>query len=92
MKKAVYIKATLYHQLYKGRKNRYTFKKIHLLKCRKSNLLPCSLGITFKVYNGRDYLKITVSKKIIGHKIGEFSGSRRRYFFKKGKVKSKRRK
>ena len=92
MKKAVFIEAPFYHQLSQLKKNPDAFTDSHNVTYRKSQLLPCSLGFTFNVHNGKDYLKVYVSEKIIGHKIGEFSGSRRRYFFKKGKVKSIKRK
>ena len=88
MKKAVFIEAKYYHKLYQLKTNLNAFTDSHRLNFRKSQLLPCSLGFTFIVHNGKDYLKVYVSEKIIGHKIGEFSGSRHRYFFKKGKVKS----
>ena len=92
MKKAVFIEAQLYHKLYKFKKNPNAVKHLDSLNCRKSQLLPCSLGFTFYVHNGKTYLRVYVSEKIIGHKIGEFSGARRRYLFKKGKVKSRRKK
>lgn len=86
MKKAVFIDAKFYYKLQKVKKNLNLTVEPQLLHCRKTQLLPCSIGFTFIVHNGKNYLKVYVSEKIIGHKVGEFSGSRRRYFFKKGKV------
>jgi small subunit ribosomal protein S19 len=53
--------------------------------CRNSIILPIMLGKTFNVHNGRTFLRVLVSENIVGHKLGEFSQSRRRYYFKKGK-------
>lgn len=59
--------------------------------CRNTVLLPYSLGLTFIIYNGVVYLKILVSENIIGHKLGEFSQTRKRYFYKNRKNKKKKR-
>lgn len=56
-------------------------------KCRTTKLQLMCLGITFLVYNGKIYLKVFVAKNIINHKLGEFSQTRSRYFFKKKKKK-----
>lgn len=53
--------------------------------CRNAVLLPFLLGKTFNVHNGRNFLRVMVSENIIGHKLGEFSQTRRRYYYKKGK-------
>lgn len=52
---------------------------------RNTLLLPFLLGKTFLVHNGKIFLKVLVSENIVGHKLGEFSQTRRRYFYKKGK-------
>lgn len=59
------------------------------LYCRNTALLANSVGFTFRVHTGRVFLNVYVSEKIIGHKLGEFSQTRRRNFFKK-KVKNKK--
>jgi ribosomal protein S19 len=59
--------------------------------CRNTILLPYSLGFTFIIHNGLVYLKILVAENIIGHKLGEFSQTRKRYFYKNRKNKKKRR-
>lgn len=73
----------------KLKKNKETLPKI-FTKSRNSTLLPFCVGSTFIVHNGKSFLKVFVSKNIVNHKIGEFSNTRQRYFFKKKKVKSKK--
>jgi small subunit ribosomal protein S19 len=50
---------------------------------RNSFLLPYALNKIFYVHNGITFLSVMVNEEIIGHKLGEFSQTRRRYFFKK---------
>lgn len=52
---------------------------------RNTLLLPFLLGKTFLVHNGKIFLKVLVSENMVGHKLGEFSQTRRRYYYKKGK-------
>lgn len=52
---------------------------------RNTLLLPFLLGKKFLVHNGKTFLKVLVSENIVGHKLGEFSQTRRRYYYKKGK-------
>ena len=59
-------------------------------KSRSTILHPLCIGNTFMVHNGKTFLKVFVSENIIGHKLGEFSSTRARYFFKKKKVKLKK--
>ena len=94
MKKTVYIDPTFYYinKTYLFDKKKFLNKTQPKLLCRNTILLPICLGKTFKVYNGKNFLKVHVSEDIIGHKLGEFSPSRSRYFFKKGKIKKKTKK
>jgi ribosomal protein S19 len=47
------------------------------------------VGLTFKVYNGKNYNEITIIDSMIGHKFGEFSFTRAKFIFKKKKGKKK---
>jgi ribosomal protein S19 len=44
-------------------------------------------GMRLKVHNGKDFIPLTVTPEMRGHKIGEFIGTRARYEFKKKKKK-----
>ena len=41
------------------------------------------LNKTVKVYNGKEFHKILISKYMVGYKIGEFSNTRSKIFHKK---------
>lgn len=54
---------------------------------RKSSISPEMVGITFDVHNGKDFIKVFVTESMVGHKLGEFSLTRRfTGHSKKGKV------
>ena len=50
---------------------------------RNSEIIPTFVGKTFYVHNGQKYTKLLITEKMIGHKLGEFSFSRKPYSFKK---------
>jgi len=59
---------------------------------RSTTILPIMVGHTFAVYNGRQHLPVFVSDQMIGHKLGEFSPTRKfRSHIKKDKKGKKRR-
>lgn len=43
---------------------------------RRSTILPQFVGITFAVHNGHKFLPVLVTENMVGHKFGEFSGTR----------------
>ena len=51
-----------------------TVIKIH---SRASVILPKFIGLTFGVYNGKDYVPLLVSDDMVGMKFGEFSPTRK---------------
>ncbi len=44
---------------------------------RNSTLLKEFLGLYFKVYSGKRWFKVFVTEKNLGHKLGEFSFTRK---------------
>ncbi len=38
-------------------------------------ILPEMVGLTFAVYNGKEYVQVKVTPEMIGHRLGEFSPS-----------------
>lgn len=56
---------------------------------RCSMILEEHVGFRFLVHNGKVFKNVSVTSRMVGHKFGEFSPTRHRYFFKKGKVKGK---
>ncbi len=44
---------------------------------RSSTITPEMVGFTFAVHNGRDFLNVRVVENMVGHKLGEFSPTRK---------------
>ena len=44
---------------------------------RSSTIIPEMIGFTFGVHNGKDHLPVFITEEMIGHKLGEFSPTRK---------------
>ena len=44
---------------------------------RSSQISPEMIGFIFGVHNGKDFISVTVSEEMVGHRLGEFSPSRK---------------
>ena len=44
---------------------------------RRSTIYPSFVGHTFAVYNGREHITVYVTDDMVGHKLGEFSPTRK---------------
>ncbi len=44
---------------------------------RSSTITPEMVGFTFAVHNGRQHLPVFVTENMVGHKLGEFSPTRK---------------
>ncbi len=44
---------------------------------RRSTIYPEFIGHTFGVHNGRDFIPVYVTEDMVGHKLGEFSLTRK---------------
>jgi small subunit ribosomal protein S19 len=54
-----------------------------LIISRNSKIIPKFVGLTFNVYNGKNYVELTITEDMINHKFGEFSFTRAKFTFKK---------
>lgn len=43
---------------------------------RRSMVSPDMLGLTIAVHNGRQHVPVLISEDMVGHKLGEFVGTR----------------
>ncbi len=43
---------------------------------RRSTIIPDMVGLTFSVYNGKQFIPVYVTENMVGHKLGEFSPTR----------------
>ena len=44
---------------------------------RNSTIIPEFVGHSFLIHNGKSFIPITVSEEMVGHKLGEFSPTRK---------------
>ncbi|MEX1013771.1 MAG: 30S ribosomal protein S19 [Candidatus Paceibacterota bacterium] len=44
---------------------------------RGSEIAPEMVGFTFSVHNGKDFIEVKVTEDMIGHRLGEFSPTRK---------------
>jgi len=44
---------------------------------RASTIVPEMVGFTFGVHNGKDFISVFITEEMIGHKLGEFSSTRK---------------
>jgi len=44
---------------------------------RDSQISPEMVGFTFGVHNGREHLEVFVTEDMVGHRLGEFSATRK---------------
>jgi len=49
---------------------------------RACTILPNFVGVRFLVHNGKDYVTVTVTQDMIGHKLGEFAHTKKRFTYK----------
>jgi small subunit ribosomal protein S19 len=43
---------------------------------RRSTVVPEMIGLHLAVHNGRQFIAVYVTEQMIGHKLGEFAGTR----------------
>lgn len=55
---------------------------------RRSTVIPEMVGITMEIHNGRQHLPVVITEAMVGHKLGEFSPTRKfmGHSSKKGKA------
>ena len=44
---------------------------------RASTITPSMVGFTFGVHNGREFIQVRIVENMVGHKLGEFSPTRK---------------
>ncbi|KAF9814631.1 hypothetical protein IEO21_04994 [Rhodonia placenta] len=56
-------------------------------KARSCTILPNFVGLRFLVHNGKDFVPVTISQDMVGHKLGEFSITKKRFTYRATKNK-----
>lgn len=49
---------------------------------RRSEISPDMIGFIFGVHNGKDFIEVKITEDMVGHRLGEFSPTRK--FFRHG--------
>lgn len=56
-------------------------------QARAATILPTFVGLVFQVHNGKSYINIEITEDMVGHKLGEFSPTRKPFSYKQSKNK-----
>lgn len=74
LKKGPYIDERL---IAKVKKMRPGTKAVIKTWVRRATITPEMVGFTFGVHNGREHIPVYVTEQMVGHKLGEFSYTRK---------------
>ena len=75
LKKGPYVEKSLLTKVQKlNAENKKTVVKTW---SRRSTIFPDFVGHTFAVHNGKDFVPVYVTEEMVGHKLGEFAGTRK---------------
>ena len=74
LKKGPYVDVKLLKKVAKLRSGDKTVIKTW---ARASTITPEMVGFTFGVHNGREHISVYVTEEMVGHKLGEFSPTRK---------------
>ena len=59
------------------RLNKDNKKEVVKTYSRRSTIFPSFVGHTFAVHNGKEFIPVYVTEDMVGHKLGEFSLTRK---------------
>ncbi|KAI2473453.1 ribosomal protein S19/S15 [Annulohypoxylon bovei var. microspora] len=54
-------------------------------QARAATILPSFVGLKFQIYNGKEYYDLEVTEEMVGHKLGEFSPTRKPFIWSRSK-------
>ncbi|PWN26505.1 putative mitochondrial ribosomal protein S19 [Jaminaea rosea] len=54
---------------------------------RLCTILPNYVGLRFLIHNGKSHVPISITEEMVGHKLGEFAPTRKRFQYKFSKNK-----
>jgi len=52
---------------------------------RNSVIVPGFVDAIFEIHNGKTFFKLKITENMVGHKLGEFSPTRKKFIYKKKK-------
>lgn len=75
LKKGPYVEDSLMKKVQKlNEENKKTVIKTW---SRRSTIFPEFVGHTLAVHNGKDFIPVYITEEMVGHKLGEFSQTRK---------------
>ncbi len=75
LKKGPFIDESLKSKVEKVKKSGK--KEVIKTWSRRSTIYPDFVGLTFAVHNGKEFIPVYVTEDMVGHKLGEFSPTRK---------------
>ena len=75
LKKGPYVDKNLMKKITKF--NEENKKDVIKTKSRRSTIFPDFIGHTIAVHNGKEYIPVFITEEMVGHKLGEFSFTRK---------------
>ncbi|MBQ6840834.1 MAG: 30S ribosomal protein S19 [Bacilli bacterium] len=75
LKKGAYVEASLLNKV--NKMNEENKKTVIKTWSRRSTIYPEFVGHTLAVHNGKDFIPVYVTEEMVGHKLGEFSQTRK---------------
>lgn len=69
------------------RQNKNRNPSNHKVWTRRSVITPNMIDKNIEVHNGKQFISVKINSSMVGHKLGEFSFTRKIYQYKKGKKK-----
>ncbi|KAF9740778.1 mitochondrial ribosomal small subunit component [Paraphaeosphaeria minitans] len=56
-------------------------------QARSATILPNFVHQKFQIHNGKNYVDVTITEDMVGHKLGEFAPTRKQFTYKQTKNK-----
>jgi len=73
-KKGFYVEPSLLKKVEKMKRSK---KETIKTWSRRSIIIPDFVGYTFAVHNGKDFRHVYITEDMVGHRLGEFSPTRK---------------
>ena len=75
LKKGPYVEASLLNKI--NKMNEENKKTVVKTWSRRSTIFPEFVGHTLAVHNGKEFIPVYITEEMVGHKLGEFSQTRK---------------
>ena len=75
LKKGAFVDESLLNKI--NKMNEENKKTVIKTWSRRSTIYPEFVGHTLAVHNGKDFIPVYITEEMVGHKLGEFSQTRK---------------